>query len=56
VTIPETLLADCPIPEWAGSTYQDVAELAVRRKSALVDCNNQLSAARDYQRRVANPD
>ena len=52
VTIPASLLADCPKPEWNGTTYRDLAELAVRRGKAIDDCNDQLSAAREYQRRI----
>ena len=56
MTIPETLLTDCPIPEMQGNTYRDVAELAIRRRAALVDCNAQMDAARAYQKRIAKPD
>jgi len=55
VTVPATLLAECPVPEWSGKTYRDLAELAERRKTALDDCNAQLEAARDYQNRVKEP-
>lgn len=51
--IPESLLASCDKPAWGGKSYRDVAELAVRRGKAIDDCNDQLSAAREYQRRIA---
>ncbi len=53
--MPATLLAECPVPEWSGKTYRDLAELAERRKTALDDCNAQLEAARDYQNGVKQP-
>lgn len=46
--MPASLLIDCPIPELSGSTYRDLAELAAKRRSALVDCNMRLKAARTY--------
>lgn len=52
VRIPESLLTDCPVPEWTGGTYRDVAALAQRRQAALKNCNDQLRAARDYQDRL----
>jgi hypothetical protein len=54
-TIPESLLQDCPVPKWEGKTYRDVIDLTERRRGALEDCNEQLSAAREYQRRVSTP-
>ena len=52
VYLPDRFLIDCPVPEWAGGTYREVGKLAVRRKTALEDCNAQLQAAREYQQRL----
>lgn len=52
VTIPASLLQDCPVPEWEGTTYRHVAELSERRRAALLNCNAQLGEARAYQERL----
>ena len=47
--VPDGLLRDCPIPQWGGGTYEDVAVLAEARRVALLDCNKEKAAARLYQ-------
>lgn len=58
VFLPDRFLIDCPVPVvTAGMTYRELAALAAKRKTALLDCNAQLRAARDYQADIqANPE
>lgn len=53
VGVPAALLADCEKPKWEGGSYRDLAELAMRRGKAIDDCNDQLAAVREYQRRTS---
>lgn len=55
VAIPEHLMVDCPVPAWEGGTYRDLAALALRRETALLDCNARWGSLRRYQQRVLNP-
>lgn len=50
VYLPERFLVPCEIPQWQpGGTYRQVAELAVKRRTALENCNGQLRAGKAYQ-------
>lgn len=40
------LLADCPVPEWAGGEWADLVDLAEARRAALVGCNADKAAVR----------
>lgn len=53
VYLPERFLVPCARPRWEpGGTYRDVSVLAVKRGTAIDDCNEQLRAARDYQAEI----
>jgi hypothetical protein len=53
VYVPESLLLDCHVPQWQpGGSYRDLAVLAVKRKTALDDCNLRMGAARRYQAEI----
>ena len=52
LAIPDHLMVDCPVPAWEGGTYRDLAALALRRETALHDCNARWEALRRYQRDV----
>lgn len=53
VYVPESLLLDCQVPQWQpGGSYRDLAVLAVKRKTALENCNLQMGAARRYQAEI----
>lgn len=49
VYIPDSLLVGCPGVEWQGGSFETLAELAARRKSALRGCDDRFTAARQYQ-------
>lgn len=51
--LPDSLLVACSEPEWSrGGSYRELAALAIRRASALSDCNRQLQAGRAYQQQL----
>ena len=40
------LTADCDMPELMGSTWRDIAIVAVEREAAIVECNSRLKVIR----------
>lgn len=48
VFTPDSFLVPCAIPEWKGGAWVDSSKLAVQRKAAIIDCNERLKKARDW--------
>lgn len=47
--IPEGLLDPCPIPAVQGKTNADLARALQARKQALIECNLDKAAIKDWQ-------
>lgn len=52
IYIPDSMLPGCPPVEWEGGTFRQVGELAERRRTALKDCDDKFTAAREYQNQL----
>ena len=49
--LPDAYLVPCEYPTWQGGTWLDAPALALKRGTAIRDCNDRLREAREYQRR-----
>lgn len=54
LTPPDTLLADCPVPDYPVLTNGDLARLALDRADALDRCNADKSGLREWAENARN--
>ena len=47
--IPADLDADCPTPELQGRTWGDLADLVVKLRGAITQCNDRMAGIRAIQ-------